>query len=283
MAVDHPDPSAFPPPLNNVLKLLWVMEQLRHPEHGCPWDRQQTFASIVPFTIEEAYEVADAIERGTVQEVQAELGDLLFQVVFYAQFGKEAQLFEFDDIAAVMVDKLIRRHPHVFASAELTSTAAVKDNWEAIKHQERQAKQEREGDGDNSILGSIAAGMPPLIKAQKLQKQCAKVGFDWHNPQAVAAKVTEELGELITEIQRQQVQQQAVEEEVGDLLFAVVNLSRHVNVDAETALRKANYKFERRFREVERNLTTPDKPLSEFTLDEMERAWRTVKGRERDQ
>ena len=279
MTINHYAPSEFSPRLDNVAKLLWVMEQLRDPEHGCPWDKQQTFESIVPFTIEEAYEVADAIEHGTMQDVQEELGDLLFQVVFYAQFGKEDKLFEFDDVAKLMVEKLIRRHPHVFTQLEVKSTEVVKENWEQIKRQERQVKAAQQGKADDtSILANIPAGMAPLTKAQKIQKRCAKVGFDWPNIEPVAEKVSEELHEVMQELQQETIQQEALAEEIGDLLFAVVNLARHVNVDAETALRKANHKFEQRFRGVEQKLQA--KPLAEFSLQEMEQAWQAVKQEE---
>ena len=257
-----------------VGRLLWVMEQLRHPETGCPWDREQSFETIIPYTIEEAYEVADAIENGDMNDVQDELGDLLFQVVFYAQLGKENQDFDFETIAETVADKLIRRHPHVFGETVIQTEAELNANWENIKQQEREQKGLNE---DTSILAHVPVGMAPLMRAQKLQKKCAKVGFDWTELAPVVDKINEEVHEVMQEVDKVEVDQTAVEEEIGDLLFAVVNLSRHLNVDAESALRKANYKFEKRFRAVEQVLAEQQKALTDASLDEMEAAWQQVK------
>lgn len=263
--------------LSQVSRLLEIMQQLRDPQSGCPWDLKQSFKSIVPYTIEEAYEVADAIENGDMHEVKDELGDLLFQVVFYAQLAREQSEFDFDGIAEVVADKLIRRHPHVFAGGKLPSSADVGQQWEQIKQRERADK----GQSDTSALANVPKGMAPLIRAQKLQKKCAKVGFDWPDVAPVLDKIQEEIAEVKAELVETEVDQGAVEEEIGDLLFAVVNLSRHVKVDAETALRKANTKFEQRFRAVEQILADQQKTLADASLDEMEAAWQQVKSTSR--
>lgn len=262
-------PHAFP----HVSRLLWVMAQLRDPESGCPWDRQQSFETIVPYTIEEAYEVADAIEFGTMSDVKEELGDLLFQVVFYAQLGKERSEFDFEAIAETVANKLIRRHPHVFADTDLDSVDQVAQNWEAIKQQERAEK----GQSDSSLLANIPKGMSPLVRADKMQRRCAKVGFDWTTLPPVVAKIEEEIQEVMAEVDQSERNQEAVEMEVGDLLFAVVNLARHLDVDAERALRAANHKFEHRFRQVEQVVARSERKVDEVSLPELEAIWQQVK------
>lgn len=259
---------------SSIEKLRWIMAQLRNPQTGCPWDLKQTFNSIIPFTIEEAYEVADAIEDGDMQEVKGELGDLLFQVIFYAQLAQEKNDFDFDEVVDAICQKLVRRHPHVFGGQDNLTEAQVNKNWEAIKHLERKAKGQ---DSSSSILANIPNGMAPLIRAMKLQKACAKVGFDWQQLAPVVDKVREEIDEVLEEVENTERNQAAIEEEIGDLLFAVVNFSRHVNVDAETALRKANRKFENRFRKVEQYFEEQQMPLKEATLDEMEAVWQKIK------
>lgn len=256
-----------------VDRLLQIMEQLRHPETGCPWDTQQTFQTIVPYTLEEAYEVADAIEFGSMDDVKDELGDLLFQVVFYAQLGKEQGDFDFEAIAQNVSDKLVRRHPHVFAETQVDFSDAVNVNWEQIKQQEREAK----GIVDNSVLANIPKGMGPLIKAQKLQKRCAKVGFDWPELPPVFDKIAEEVDEIKAELACSQPQEARLTEEVGDLFFSVVNLARHLGVDADAALRVANNKFEKRFRQVEDELQQQEKAPSDVSLEELESLWQKVK------
>lgn len=256
-----------------VSRLLWVMSQLRDPETGCPWDLQQSFQSIVPYTIEEAYEVADAIEFGSMREVKDELGDLLFQVVFYAQLGQEQAEFDFEAIAQTVADKLIRRHPHVFSDTQVQSTDDVAQNWDAIKKQERAEK----GENDNSVLANIPKGMSPLMRAQKIQKRCAKVGFDWQEITPVVAKIEEEIQEVMDEVNKTDVDKNALALEVGDLLFAVVNLARHSGVDAEKALRAANHKFEQRFRQVEHVVETSGREVSHVSLEELESIWQRVK------
>lgn len=230
--------------------------------------------SIIPFTIEEAYEVADAIERGDMQDIRDELGDLLFQVVFYTQLANEQDEFDFDAVAQGVADKLIRRHPHVFAEVNFDSVAAIKDNWEAVKQAERVEKGIAQ---DASILANITTGLPPLVRANKLQKRCAKVGFDWPDVTQVVDKIHEELDEVMAEVQASTPNQDAIEDEVGDLLFAVVNMARHLKVDPESALRRANRKFEQRFRRVEQRLADQKLSLSDANLMQMEDAWQWVK------
>lgn len=251
-------------------RLIWVMEQLRDPQAGCPWDLQQDFRSIVPYTIEETYELVDAIESGLSENIKDELGDLLFQIVFYAKLGDEKQWFDFEAVANGISEKLIRRHPHVFDRQMNLSSEQLSLNWEKIKQEERDKKGKID---DNSILANITRGLPPLVKATKLQKRCAKAGFDWSNVNDVADKISEELNEVLAELAEEEKDQSAIEEEMGDLLFAVTNLSRHLNVDPERALRIANYKFEKRFRYIEDKLAEAGKSLEESQLDEMESLW----------
>ena len=255
--------------MTNIEKLLEIMARLRDPETGCPWDLEQDFSTIAPHTIEEAYEVADAIERQDWPELQGELGDLLFQVVFYAQLGKEQGLFGFDEIAGGMAEKLVRRHPHVFGDAEERDARGVRGRWEDIK------AQERTDHDDQSALAAIAKALPALKRAQKLGTRAARVGFDWPDRQGVHAKIEEELGELE---QASTVQHAAaIEEELGDLLFAVVNLARHLDVDAEHALTRANRKFERRFRAMEASIRADDLDIASLDLDILEQRWREAK------
>ncbi len=261
--------------MTNMERLLEVMAQLRHPETGCSWDRKQTYASLVRHTLEEAYEVADSIERQALDELPGELGDLLFQVVFYSRIGEEEGRFDFDQVAGLMVDKLVHRHPHVFGDTQFASEAEMKANWEALKAVERQEQAEE----PVSILANIPRPMPALSRSVKMQKRCAQVGFDWDNLGDVVGKVHEEIDEVMHEAQQVTRDQALVEEELGDLLFAVTNLARHLEVDPEQALRRANDKFERRFQGVEQRLQ--DKPLQSYSLDQMEEAWQAVKRSEK--
>ncbi|MGS2719632.1 nucleoside triphosphate pyrophosphohydrolase [Paraglaciecola aestuariivivens] len=261
-------------PSSQLARLLNIMQKLRDPELGCPWDLAQDFASIVPHTIEETYELAEAILAKDMPEVKDELGDLLFQVVFYAQLAKEQQQFDFEDIAQSISDKLVRRHPHVFTGADTKNTDALNQQWDKIKQQERRAAGKAE---DSSILANIPNGLTPLLKAQKIQKKCAQVGFDWNELAPVVAKIHEEVDEVLAEIHAPEPNQQAIEEEIGDLLFATVNLARHTQVNAETALIKANQKFEQRFRQVEQQIQQQGLSLSSATLEQMEAAWQQVK------
>lgn len=265
-----------------IERLLEVMAVLRDPERGCPWDRAQTFASIVPHTLEEAYEVAEAIERENWDELAEELGDLLFQVVFYARLAEEAGLFAFHDVVAAIIDKLVRRHPHVFGGARVEDAAAQSEAWEAHKARERQA---RAGGAPASALDGVGRALPALSRAAKLQRRAARVGFDWAGIEPVRAKVEEELRELeaamVSAGRTDASPAPAVEEEVGDLLFACVNLARHAGVEPETALRRTNAKFERRFREIERHLRAEGRRPEETSLAELDRLWERVKAQER--
>jgi ATP diphosphatase len=256
-------------------KLRWIMTQLRDPQTGCPWDIKQTFASVVPHTIEEAYEVADAIEREDFTELEKELGDLLFQVVFYSQLGAEEKKFDFDSVVAAVCEKLIRRHPHVFADKDLQTDAQIKANWENEKSKERQAKNNTT---ELSILADIPHNLPALSQAAKIQKRCAHVGFDWDNVDDVFAKIEEEVLEVKEELHQDPV---ALAEELGDLMFAVVNLCRHAKQDPEMLLRQANQKFTKRFHGVEAQVNSADKDFSAHSLEELESYWQQVKSAER--
>ncbi len=262
-----------------LAKLLWVMDCLRDPDTGCPWDKEQSFETIVPYTIEEAYEVADAILHQDMEAIKDELGDLLFQVVFYAHLGKEQAAFDFEAVAGQVADKLIRRHPHVFGDSKIETEQQLNNTWEAIKKKEREDNGKA---GDSSILAHIPAGMAPTQKAVKLQKRCAKIGFDWEYKQQVADKIHEEVHEVLEAASSPDKFQIDVEEEIGDLLFAVVNLARHYKVDPDLALMKANNKFERRFRGVEDLAKMSGHQISEMSLDEMEILWREIKSQEKD-
>ncbi len=258
--------------LPQTQRLLKIMQALRDPETGCPWDRKQNYQTIVPYTLEEAYEVADAIEQGNYEELHGELGDLLFQVIFYAQIGQEEGRFDFESIAQKMADKLERRHPHVFAEQEYTSDEELKRNWERQKQLERQQK----NDQNQSLLDDLPKGFPSLSMAQKIQKRVGRYGFDWPNIDGVIEKIEEEIAELKQAIANQD--KANMEEEVGDLLFACVNLSRHLDFDAETALRKSNRKFEIRFRELETILAMRNLSVSDASLEQLELAWQQAKG-----
>ncbi|NVK22094.1 MAG: nucleoside triphosphate pyrophosphohydrolase [Kangiellaceae bacterium] len=254
------------------------MRALRDPETGCPWDRKQTYETIVPYTLEEAYEVADAIEQGDYEELHGELGDLLFQVVFYAQIGQEEGRFDFESIAQKMADKLEMRHPHVFGEQEYTSDDELKRKWERQKQLEREQKRlerTKKNSKNISLLDDLPINFPSLSIAQKIQKRVGRHGFDWPDVNGVIAKIEEEVAELKQAIDNQD--KANMEEELGDLLFAVVNLSRHLEFDAESALRKANRKFELRFRELERILSERNKSLSDSSLEQLESAWQQAK------
>lgn len=257
-------------PLQPMSELLGIMARLRDPETGCPWDVEQDFSTIAPYTIEEAYEVADAIERKDMPDLQDELGDLLLQVVFHAQMAKEAGLFDFDDVCRSINDKMIRRHPHVFGGASERDTEAQNQAWEEQKAQER--KQKNKGE---SLLDDVPVALPALKRAQKLQKRAATVGFDWPDADRVLEKVQEEIGEVRDAIMHND--QSAIDEEVGDLLFVCTNLGRKLKVDVESATRSANAKFERRFRHIETTLVAQKRTTSEASLEEMEALWDEAK------
>lgn len=264
--------------MSRMQELLEIMATLRDPENGCSWDKKQTFDSIIPYTIEETFETVDAIERQNWADVRDELGDLLFQIVFYSQLGKEQGLFDFEDIAGAMCDKLVRRHPHVFGDKDEQGNPLVEADWEGIKAAERAAKAKPEE--PLSILDDVPTALPALGRASKLQKRCARFGFDWGTLGPVAEKVQEELEEVMEEAVMADIDQERVDEEVGDLLFAVVNLARHLGTNPEKALRKANLKFEKRFRKVEMKLRDNGKNLQESQLDELEMLWQEVKREE---
>ena len=258
-------PEAPSPAAQKIDALLRVMAMLRTPETGCPWDIEQDFRSIAPYTIEEAYEVADAIERGDMGALKDELGDLLFQTVFHAQMANEAALFDFGDVAEAITEKMIRRHPHVFAGAEFRTAAEQTDAWEAQKAKEREEK------GDVGLLDDVPSGLPGLTRAVKLQKRAGRVGFDWKDAQDVLDKITEETTELRDAMK--DGDRREIEDEFGDLLFVLANLSRHLKIDPEAALRGANEKFIRRFGHIETTLKEAGRSAEDASLEEMEAIW----------
>jgi len=260
-------------------RLLDIMARLRDPERGCPWDIEQTFASIAPYTIEEAYEVADAIERGDLTGLREELGDLLLQVVFHARMAEEAGAFGFAEVAAGIADKMTARHPHVFGAAEIATAEAQSHAWETSKAGERAAKAAAAGAAP-SVLDGVALGLPALLRALKLQKRVVRVGFDWAAIEDVLAKIDEELAEVRAEIVGGGPQDR-LEDEIGDLLFVVANLARRLDIDPEAALRRANAKFERRFRRVEALLAERGSAPERSSLQEMDRLWDQAKAEER--
>ena len=263
-------PSADLPPLQ---RLLEIMARLRDPDGGCPWDQEQTFATIAPYTVEEAYEVADAIERGDLKDLKEELGDLLFQVVFHARMAEEQGAFDFDDVATAMVDKMVRRHPHVFAGATYADVTEQTAAWDAIKAAERAGK------ARHSILDDVPPGLPAMSRAVKLTKRAARVGFDWPSTDEVLAKLDEELEELRHEIDAGDLPKARAE--LGDLMFVVANLARKLDVDPEDALRACNAKFERRFHHIETALAERGKTPDQSTLEEMDGLWNDAKALER--
>ncbi len=261
--------------MSHIDELLAIMARLRDPERGCPWDRAQTFASIVPHTIEEAYEVADSIERGAAAELCDELGDLLFQTVFYAQLAREQGHFDFDDVVAAICDKLVRRHPHVFGEGEVADVAAQSSDWERRKAEERRLAANGTGQ-PHSALDGVARTLPAVTRAGKLQRRAALVGFDWEHVDGVVDKVAEELDEVRAALASPE-SERAVAEEIGDLLFSCVNLARHAGVDSEAVLRAANQKFETRFRQMERRAAGQGCTLENMTPAELDRLWEAVK------
>ena len=271
--------------MHSLDDLLYLMARLRDPQGGCPWDLRQTYQSIVPHTLEEAHEVADVIERGALQELPGELGDLLFQVVYYSQIAKEEQRFEFANVVDAITRKLLRRHPHVFPSGNLygnenvpaLTEVEVKERWEAIKAEERAER--ADAPEQLSLLDDIPAALPALSRAVRLQKRVAPIGFDWANAGDVLAKVHEEIAEVTEAMAAQD--NAAIHEEVGDLLFVVTNLARHLKVDPETALRHANQKFERRFRYIERALNEQGESVETAGLERLDTLWNHAKAAEK--
>ncbi len=266
-------------PAAAILRLIEVMAQLRDPETGCPWDIEQNFETIAPYTIEEAYEVADAIERGDTAALRDELGDLLLQVVFHARMAEEGGDFDFAAVAAAISDKMVRRHPHVFGAEDVDSVAALSRAWEDHKAAERQAKAAEKG-GQASVLDGVALGLPALTRAVKLQRRAARVGFDWPDILPVFDKIEEEIAELKQEI-HDGAGPDRITDELGDLLFVVANLARHLETDPEAALRHANAKFLRRFQAIEARYAAAGLELTEATLEELETAWQAVKADEK--
>jgi len=257
-----------------IQRLLAVMAKLRHPTEGCPWDLAQNFATIAPYTIEEAYEVADAIQQNDFPALKEELGDLLFQVVFHARLAEEDGKFDFDAVAVALADKMVRRHPHVFGAADIRSADAQTEAWEVQKAHERKTK-----DAAAGALSGVPVGFPALMRAQKLQKRASRVGFDWADALMAFEKVGEEIEELATELRAGKTA--AIEEELGDLLFALVNVGRLAGVEAETALRNANAKFERRFKRIETLLAEQGKTPAQSDLAEMDALWDRAKSEEK--
>ena len=267
-------PRPLPPTDRPIDQLLAIMARLRDPDGGCPWDIEQTFASIAPYTIEEAYEVADAIQRGDLKDLKEELGDLLLQVVFHARMAEEDGLFGFEDVAQAISDKLLRRHPHVFGDASHRDSAEQTLAWETIKAEERAAKGR-----DASVLDDVPVGLPALTRALKLTKRAGRVGFDWPTVAEVMAKLAEEVAELSVELERGNVA--AAREELGDLLFVCANLARKLDVEPEDVLRGANAKFTRRFQFIERSLAAQDRTPEQASLQEMEELWTAAKRAEK--
>ncbi len=257
--------------MNEIEKLLEVVASLRDPQNGCPWDLQQDFASIAPYTIEEAYEVADAIERQDLQALRDELGDLLFQVVFHARMAEEAGEFNFNDVASGITAKMLRRHPHVFGTEAERKAGPVADSWEQIKASERVAHE------DKSALAGVAKALPALKRAEKLGDRAATVGFDWPDREGVREKIHEELAELEAAVGARDSDH--IDEEFGDLLFAVVNMARHLDIDPEQSLTAANYKFEKRFRDMEQAVAASGRQLKEHSLESLDQEWRAAKRR----
>jgi ATP diphosphatase len=276
MPPDDSPPDTTPP----IDRLRQVMRRLRDPASGCPWDVEQSFATIAPYTIEEAYEVAEAIQNDDMAALKDELGDLLLQVVFHAQMAAETQAFDFDAVAAAIADKMIRRHPQVLGDVMVDGTAAQARAWEAQKAEERAAKARAAGLLPSALDG-VTVGLPALTRALKLQKRAGRVGFDWKDAPPILDKIAEELGELQAEMAAPTPDATRLEDELGDLLFACVNLARHLAVDPESALRRTNAKFERRFRRVEALLAAAGQRPEQATLDAMEVLWQQAKREER--
>lgn len=276
-----------PTPSREIADLVAIMAWLRSPGRGCPWDLEQTFASIAPYTIEEAYEVADAIQRGDFADLKDELGDLLLQVVFHARMAEEQGLFAFPDVVHAITAKLIRRHPHVFGGDRDMSPQAVKGLWDSIKAEEKRARAAERlrlglpDDATMGVLAGVPTALPALTRAMKLQAKAGTVGFDWNDVDAVLAKIVEEAGEIV-EARGSGAGTAAIADEVGDLLFAAVNLARHLDVDPEAALRGTNAKFERRFAAIAAALAAEGRRPTEASLAEMDALWDEAKRRERE-
>jgi len=264
-------------PSRDIARLIEIMAALRTPQSGCPWDLEQDFATIAPYTLEEAYEVADAIARENLADLKEELGDLLLQVVFHARMAQEERAFDFGDVVKAITEKLIRRHPHVFGGERAADQQAVKGLWEEIKAKEKAARGTAREQG---ALAGVPVGLPALTRALKLQAEAGKVGFDWNDPYAVLRKIREEADEIEAALTGGAASEQAAAAEVGDLLFAAVNLARHLHADPEALLRQTNLKFERRFGTIERALAARGKSPQQATLAEMDALWDEAKANE---
>ncbi len=272
-------------PSKDIARLIEIMAALRTPGTGCPWDLEQDFSTIAPYTIEEAYEVADAIERADLDDLREELGDLLLQVVFHARMAEEGGAFDFGDVVEAITTKMIRRHPHVFGDEDARAAGMAKGMWNRIKEDEKAERRERRlargqtaEDHGSGFLDGIPVNMPALTRALKIQERAARVGFDWKEAEPILDKIEEEIGELRHAIA--QGDTKASEDEFGDVLFALVNFGRHLAIDAEQALKGTNAKFRRRFHDVERQLRQNDRTLEQATLEEMEELWQQAKSRD---
>jgi nucleoside triphosphate diphosphatase len=265
-------------PSRDIGRLLEIMAALRTPKTGCPWDLEQNFATIAPYTLEEAYEVADAIARGDLADLEEELGDLLLQVVFHARMAQEQNAFDFGDVVEAITAKLIRRHPHVFGERRASDPQAVKGLWEDIKAQEKREKADRGAPVSEGALAGVPIALPALTRALKLQAKASRVGFDWNDPRAVLRKIREEADEIEEALEENPANAPA---EVGDLLFAVVNLARHLDADPEAVLRQTNQKFERRFSAIEHALAAQKRTPQDATLAEMDALWNEAKAQEK--
>ena len=268
--------------MSRMDELLGIMARLRDPKNGCPWDREQNFRTIAPYTIEEAYEVADAIERDCADDLADELGDLLFQVVFHAQLAREAKMFDFDDVVSAIIDKMVRRHPHVFQRQRMPDAAEQIASWETMKAAERSADPSM-----RSHLDGIPVALPALSRSAKIQSRAARCGFDWSDAKGVLDKLAEERAELAEAVA--EGKKASIEEEIGDMFFTLVNLARHLEIDPEVAARSANRKFERRFRALEERVrreegtdAVVDDPIPVQPIESLERLWSSIKARERE-
>ncbi len=266
-------------PSRDIARLIEIMAALRTPGSGCPWDLEQNFETIAPFTIEEAHEVSDAIARGDLDDLRDELGDLLLQVVYHARMAQEEGAFDFGDVVQAITEKLVRRHPHVFGDAQGRTPQAVKGLWERIKADEKAERAARGKEEPHGALAGIPAGLPALARALKLQQKASQVGFDWNDPQAVLSKIHEEADEIADAIASGD--RKEAQAEIGDLMFALVNLARHLDVDPDAALRSTNVKFERRFASIEKALAARGKSAAQSSLAEMDALWEEAKAAEK--
>jgi ATP diphosphatase len=269
-------------PSRDISRLIEIMAALRTPVTGCPWDLEQTYKTIAPYTLEEAHEVADAVERGDMDDLCEELGDLLLQVVFFAQMASEDGHFDFGQVVEAITKKLIRRHPHVFGDGDARTAGMVKEVWDRIKAEEKAERAERRAEAGlppppTGLLASVSRGLAPFDRAIRLQAKAGTVGFDWNDPKAVIAKIREELDEIEAEIDAGDAAKARQEEELGDVLFAIANLARHLKLDPDTALRRTNEKFRRRFSHIEETLAARGQGFGDVTLDDMEAIWQAAK------